>query len=61
MQAKRTPNGCVAYMKSELEKTVVQVLDWARRLQDLGTGELLLTSVDQEGTKPAFMSNLSKR
>lgn len=54
VQAKRTANGWEAYTETGREKTGVQVLDWARRLQDLGAGELLLTSVDQEGTKSGF-------
>jgi cyclase len=54
VQAKRTANGWMAYMESGREKTEMQVLDWVRRLQDLGAGELLLTSVDQEGTKSGF-------
>ena len=54
VQAKRTANGWEAYMETGREKTGVQVLDWVKRLQDLGAGELLVTSVDQEGTKSGF-------
>jgi cyclase len=54
VQAKRTVNGWEAYIESGREKTGVLVLEWVRRLQDLGAGELLLTSVDQEGTKSGF-------
>jgi cyclase len=54
VQAKRTVNGWEAYVETGREKTGVQVLEWVRRLQDLGAGELLLTSVDQEGTKSGF-------
>jgi cyclase len=54
VQAKRTASGWEAYMETGREKTGMQVLDWVRRLQDLGAGELLLTSVDQEGTKSGF-------
>jgi cyclase len=54
VQAKRTANGWEAYMETGREKTGLQVLDWVKRLQDLGAGELLLTSVDQEGTKSGF-------
>lgn len=54
VQAKRTANGWEAYIETGREKTGVQVLDWVRRLQDLGAGEILLTSVDQEGTKSGF-------
>jgi len=54
VQAKRTQNGWEAYTETGREKTGLQVLDWVRQLQDLGAGELLLTSVDQEGTKSGF-------
>ncbi|MDP2240454.1 MAG: imidazole glycerol phosphate synthase cyclase subunit [Burkholderiales bacterium] len=54
VQAKRTASGWEAYMETGREKTGLQVLDWVRRLQELGAGELLLTSVDQEGTKSGF-------
>lgn len=54
VQAKHTANGWEAYMEAGREKTGLQVLEWVRRLQDLGAGELLLTSVDQEGTKSGF-------
>lgn len=54
VQAKRTSSGWEAYMETGREKTGVQVLDWVKRLQDLGAGEILLTSVDQEGTKSGF-------
>lgn len=54
VQAKRTANGWEAYIETGREKTGIQVLDWVKRLQDLGAGELLLTSIDQEGTKSGF-------
>lgn len=54
VQAKRIPGGWEAYMETGREKTGLDVLEWVRRLQDLGAGELLLTSVDQEGTKSGF-------
>ncbi|WP_216861279.1 imidazole glycerol phosphate synthase subunit HisF [Polynucleobacter sp. MWH-HuK1] len=54
VQAKHTANGWEAYIETGREKTGVQVLDWVRRLQELGAGELLLTSVDKEGTKSGF-------
>jgi len=54
VQAKRSGTGWEAYVETGREKTGVMVLDWVRRLQELGAGELLLTSVDQEGTKNGF-------
>jgi cyclase len=54
VQAKRHGSGWEAYTETGREKTGVSVLEWVRQLQDLGAGELLLTSVDQEGTKAGF-------
>jgi cyclase len=54
IQAKKTPGGWEAYVEAGREKTGVAVLEWAHRLCDLGAGELLVTSVDQEGTKRGF-------
>jgi len=34
--------------------TGLDALDWARRMQDLGAGEILLTSMDRDGTKSGF-------
>ena len=36
----------------------LKVGDWVNELQDAGVGEILLTSVDQEGTKKGFDINL---
>lgn len=36
------------------ERTGVDVLEWVRRAEDLGAGELLITSVDMEGTRRGF-------
>jgi len=54
VQAQPTANGWEAYTETGREKTGVQVVEWSRRLQDLGAGEILLTSISQEGTKSGF-------
>lgn len=36
------------------EHTGLDVVEWARRGEDLGAGEILLTSVDREGTQRGF-------
>lgn len=43
-----------AYTDCGRERTGLDVLDWVRRAQDLGAGEILLTSVDREGTRKGF-------
>lgn len=60
VQAKRIENGWEAYIETGREKTGLNVLDWVKRLQDLGAGEIFLTSVDQEGTKSGFDVSLIK-
>ena len=36
------------------ETTGLDVLDWVAQAETLGAGEILMTSVDQEGTKKGF-------
>jgi cyclase len=36
------------------ENTGRDVLDWVQEVQELGAGEILLTSIDREGTKSGF-------
>jgi len=40
------------------ERTGVDAVKWAKQAQDLGAGEILLTSVDKEGTKAGFDRDL---
>jgi cyclase len=42
------------YTDNGRERTGLDVLDWARRGVALGAGEILLTSVDREGTRTGF-------
>lgn len=55
IEAKRRPNGgWEAYTDNGREKTGLDVIEWAQRLVELGAGEVLLTSVDMEGTRKGF-------
>lgn len=42
------------------ERTGFDVIDWAKRAVAFGAGEVLLTSVDREGTRKGFDVNLIK-
>ena len=58
----RQPNGTwKAFTDNGREHTGLDAYDWARRAVDLGAGELLLTSVDHEGTKQGFDLDFNKR
>ena len=55
IEAKRsTPGRWEAYTDNGREHTGLDVVDWARRGVELGAGEILLTSVDREGTGKGF-------
>ena len=40
--------------------TNINAIDWAKKMSDLGAGEILLTSMDKDGTKDGFDVELTK-
>jgi len=54
IQAKRQGSRWEAYCDQGREHTGMDVVSWARRGQTLGAGEILVTSVDREGTQEGF-------
>lgn len=55
IEAKRLSDGkWEVYTDNGRETTGLDVLQWARQAATLGAGEILLTSVDQEGTRRGF-------
>ena len=48
------PDHWEAYTDNGREHTGIDVIEWARRAVNLGAGEVLLTSVDREGTRNGF-------
>jgi cyclase len=59
IEAKRLPaGGWGVYVDNGREPTGLAVLDWVAQLEDAGVGEILLTSVDQEGTRRGFDNEL---
>jgi cyclase len=55
VEAKRiAPDRWEAYTDNGREKTGLDVVDWVRRAEKLGAGEIFLTSIDQEGTRKGF-------
>jgi cyclase len=42
-------------------ETGLDAVDWARRMANLGAGEILLTSMDRDGTKQGFDLDLLRR
>ena len=54
IEAKRVGGRWQVYTDNGREKTGLDVVEWARRGVEMGAGEILLTSVDQEGTRQGF-------
>lgn len=55
IEAKRlAPGRWEAYTDNGREKTGLDVVEWAQRGVELGAGEILLTSIDLEGTREGF-------
>ena len=55
IEAKKIQNGIwEAYKHYGREKTGISVTDWLEEVQNMGCGEILLTSIDHEGTQKGF-------
>jgi cyclase len=48
------PSGWDVYTHGGRQNTGLDAVDWARRVCALGAGEILLTSMDRDGTKTGF-------
>ncbi len=49
------------YINSGRTPTGLDALEWAREVESLGAGEILLTSMDADGTKDGYDLELTKR
>ena len=56
MDAKRRPNGAgwTLYLNGGRVDTGIDAVEWAKRAEKLGAGEILLTSMDCDGTKDGY-------
>lgn len=54
IDAKRDGNGWLVYTHGGRTKTDLDVVKWAQKCVDLGAGEILLTSMDKDGTKDGY-------
>ena len=43
------------------KKTGIDAINWAKKMESLGAGEILLTSMDKDGTKSGFDLELTKK
>ena len=60
IEAKRVNGGWECYTNNGRERTQKDVIQWAYEAQDFGAGEILLTSIDCEGTRKGVDCDLIK-
>ena len=61
IEAKKiSENKWEVYTENGREKTGLDVVEWAQKVDNLNAGEILITSIDQEGTLKGFDYNLIK-
>jgi len=54
IDAKRHRDGWLTYSNGARQLTEIEAVKWAQRGTELGAGEILLTSIDADGTKEGF-------
>ncbi len=60
IEAKKNHDHWEVYTHNGREKTGIDVLEWIKNAIDLGVGEILITSVDNEGTRNGLDLDLIK-
>jgi cyclase len=62
IEAIQQPNGNYeAFIDNGREETGLEVIAWAKQVQELGAGEIVITSVDKEGTGKGMDLALTKQ
>ncbi len=60
IDAKKSGDSWEVYVNSGTKSTGMQAGEWAKRVEELGAGEILLTSMDRDGTKDGYDIELTR-
>jgi len=60
IDAKNIGSDWEVFINGGRTRTCLKVVDWAKRVEELGAGEILLTSMDEDGTKDGYNIELTK-
>jgi len=60
IDAKRASEGFEVYINGGRTPTGLDAVEWARRVEELGAGEILLTSMDRDGTRDGYDIKLTR-
>jgi cyclase len=55
------PSGYEITIRGFRERTGMDALEWAKKAEDLGVGEIVVNSVDADGTRDGFELNLTRK
>ena len=61
IDVKKEGDDFYVYVKGGLERTEFEAFQWCKKTAELGAGEILLTSMDRDGTKEGFDNEFLKR
>ncbi len=59
VDAKRTGNAWEVYVSAATKPTGINALEWVKEVEQLGAGEILLTSIDADGHKGGYDCELT--
>jgi cyclase len=60
IDAKRKGAGWEVFTHGGRNPTGIDAVGWAKKMEDLGAGEILLTSMDRDGTKDGYDIELTR-
>ncbi len=61
IDAKKTGKSWEVFINGGRINTGIDAIQWAKKVETLGAGEILLTSMDRDGTKSGFDLSLTKK
>lgn len=61
IDAKRNNGGWNVYLHGGRTRTDIDAIQWAKHVEELGAGEILLTSMDRDGTKLGYDLELTQK
>ncbi len=56
----KTESGWEVFIKSGTQPTGIDAVEWAKKVESLGAGEILLTSMDRDGTEDGYDLSLTR-
>ncbi len=61
IDAKRSGNSWNVFVSGGRIDTGIDAIEWAKKVEELGAGEILLTSMDRDGTKAGYDLELTEK